>query len=116
MRGFWKVIKRPVFVLAPLANVTDCAFRKVIAKYGKPDIMWTGNFILGSGSNMLLIYFQKEFVSVEGLLHSPDAYKRLSIDLKYGEAERPIVAQVFGADPKKFQDVVPLIKSLGFDG
>jgi tRNA-dihydrouridine synthase len=116
MRGFWKVIKRPVFVLAPLANVTDSAFRKVIAKYGKPDVMWTGTCSPRSDPADRVINLLLEFVSVEGLLHSPDSYKRLSIDLKYSEAERPIVAQVFGADPKKFKDIVPLIKSLGFDG
>jgi tRNA-dihydrouridine synthase len=47
--GFWDKIAKPCFVLAPMAQVTDAAFRYIIAKYGKPDVMWT------------------EFVSVDGL-------------------------------------------------
>lgn len=78
--------------------------------------MWTGTCSPSQIQLIALLISTLEFVSVEGLLHSPDSYKRLSIDLKYSEAERPIVAQVFGADPKKFKDIVPLIKSLGFDG
>jgi tRNA-dihydrouridine synthase len=45
-------IKKPFFVLAPMANVTDAAFRRVIAKYGKPDVTWT------------------EFVSADGLVRT----------------------------------------------
>ena len=41
-------------VLAPMADVTDAAFRRVIAKYGKPDVMWT------------------EFVSADGLALAPE--------------------------------------------
>ena len=47
-----------------MADVTDCAFRQIIAKYGKPDIFWT------------------EFVSADGLAHSK-AREKLLIDLKY---------------------------------
>jgi tRNA-dihydrouridine synthase len=32
MRGFWAKIRKPVFVLAPMANVTDAAFRRIIGK------------------------------------------------------------------------------------
>ncbi|MEX2029315.1 MAG: tRNA-dihydrouridine synthase, partial [Candidatus Paceibacterota bacterium] len=53
-----------------MADVTDCAFRQIIAKYGKPDVFFT------------------EFVSVDGLC-SPGKEK-LMIDLKYGEQEHPI--------------------------
>lgn len=95
-RGFWDKLKKPIFVLAPMANVTDAAFRSIIAKYGKPDVMWT------------------EFVSVDGLL-SPGREK-LMIDLKYSEAERPIVAQIFGAVPENFEKVARMLVELGFDG
>jgi nifR3 family TIM-barrel protein len=44
--NFWQVLKnnnpKGIMVLAPMADVTDPAFRRVIAKYGKPDAMWTG--------------------------------------------------------------------------
>jgi tRNA-dihydrouridine synthase len=98
MRGLWANIKKPVFVLAPMANVTDAAFRRVIAKYGKPDVMWT------------------EFVSADGLVYSEQSRKRLLIDLLYHESERPIIAQLFGSDPKKMQEATQLVHELGFDG
>jgi len=95
-KGFWGKLKKPTMVLAPMADVTDVAFRTIIAKYGKPDVMWT------------------EFVSVDGLL-SP-GFKKLALDLEYGEGERPIVAQIFGAVPENFFKVSQMLKGMGFDG
>src|ERR1700722_7803632 len=87
--GFWKKGRenagkqsRPIFVLAPLANVTDAAFRQIIAKYsrmgepeGGPDALWT------------------EFVSADGLC-SPGR-ETLLRDLAFSKGEHPIVAQLF---------------------
>lgn len=89
-------MKKPVFVLAPMANVTDAAFRFLIAKYGKPDVTWT------------------EFVSVDGLVSG--GREKLLVDFWYSETERPIVAQIFGAKPENFLKVAQLIRELGFDG
>lgn len=94
--GFWERIKKPAIVLAPMANVTDAAFRRIIAKYGSPDVFWT------------------EFVSVEGLLSR--GKEKLLMDFWYTEAERPIVAQIFGGKPEQFEQVAKLCKELGFDG
>jgi nifR3 family TIM-barrel protein len=79
-----------------MADVTDAAFRRIIAKYGKPDVMWT------------------EFVSVEGLC-SPGREVLLR-DFMFTDGERPIVAQIFGSTPDKFFKVAGLIRELGFDG
>jgi nifR3 family TIM-barrel protein len=98
-QGFWgklKISGKPITALAPMANVTDAAFRRIIAKYGKPDVMYT------------------EFVSCEGLLS--EGKKMLLNDLIFSEKERPIVAQVFGAKPKQFYECAKLVKKLGFDG
>jgi nifR3 family TIM-barrel protein len=95
-RGFWDKLNKPIFVLAPMANVTDAAFRKIIARYGKPDVMWT------------------EFVSVDGLL-SPGKNKLL-VDLKFEEGQRPIVAQIFGSKPENFEKVAKMLVEMGFDG
>ena len=97
MINFWQKLKRPIFCLAPMANVTDCAFREIIAKHGKPDIFWT------------------EFVSADGLAH-PKAERKLLIDLKYSKKEKPIVAQIFGAKPENIKFASALCKKLGFDG
>ncbi len=94
--NFWTKLKKPIFVLAPMANVTDAAFRFLIAKYGRPDVMWT------------------EFVSCDGLMSI--GRERLLIDLKYDESERPIVAQIFGSKPENFFKTAQLLKEMGFDG
>ncbi len=94
--GFWKKLKKPIMVLAPMANVTDAAFRQIIAKYGKPDVMYT------------------EFVACDGLMSA--GQKKLLVDFMYTEAERPIVAQIFGSKPENFYKTALLIQELGFDG
>lgn len=97
--GFWKTLTRPVMVLAPMADVTDAAFRRVIARYGKPDVTWT------------------EFVSADGLIRATEEGKaKLMKDLVFTEAERPIVAQLFGARPEYMKEAAALCARLGFDG
>lgn len=105
--NFWKQLAcaysprrshTPFFVLAPMAEVTDVAFREFIAVHGSnPDVYYT------------------EFVSCKGLL-SDKGRQALIRDLYYTENQRPIVAQVFGNDPKDFYETARLIAKLGFDG
>lgn len=97
MAYFWKQLHTPFFALAPMADVTDPAFRRIIAKYGKPDVMWT------------------EFVSADGLCH-PLGCEKLMLDLAYTEAERPIVAQLFSSNPENMRHAAQLCAELGFDG
>jgi len=103
LRGFWKTIKKPCFVLAPLYDVTDAPFRKIISTYGKPDVMFT------------------EFVSSDGICNlnkknATDHCFTVRQKLLYSPTERPIVAQLFGSDPQKYKVAVAYIKELGFDG
>ncbi len=95
-KGFWKKLKKPIFAIAPMANVTDAAFRKMLTKYGKPDVMWT------------------EFVSTDGLMS--EGRKNILIDLKFDKSERPIVAQIFGSKPENFYKTALFLQELGFDG
>ncbi|MSU45230.1 MAG: tRNA-dihydrouridine synthase family protein [Candidatus Zambryskibacteria bacterium] len=98
--NFWKNLKekqqKGIMVLAPMADVTDPAFRRVIAKYGKPDVLWT------------------EFVSADGLFLG--GYEHLVKDLAFTEAERPIVAQFFTGKPEMMEKAAELAVDLGFDG
>ena len=95
-KDFWQKLNKPFFVLAPMADVTDAPFRRIIAKYGKPDVTYT------------------EFVSADGLFLG--GYDALLKDLEYTEEERPIVAQFFTSDPKRMQKAAELAVKLGFDG
>ena len=98
-KGFWETLSKPFFVLAPMADVTDAAFRRVIAKYGKPDVTWT------------------EFVSADGLALAPEeGRQKLLKDLEYTDAERPIVAQFFTSRPENMEKAARLAAQLGFDG
>jgi len=97
--SFWNELKqkkKPFFCVAPMADVTDAAFRRLIVSRGKPDVMWT------------------EFVSANGLMsEGRDILKR---DLVYTEGERPIVAQLFSSTPEKMEGAAKLCAELGFDG
>lgn len=79
-----------------MADVTDVAFRRIIAKYGKPDVTWT------------------EFVSADGLMS--EGREVLKKDLEFTEGERPIVAQLFSGHPEKMEGAARLCRELGFDG
>jgi nifR3 family TIM-barrel protein len=106
VRGFWqKLIDNKLLqgetltVIAPMADVTDIAFRTLIAKYSKPngpDVMWT------------------EFVSADGLCSQ--GREILKRDLEFTDAERPIVAQLFTSTPENMKKAAALCKELGFDG
>jgi tRNA-dihydrouridine synthase len=104
LKAFWSGILadsfvEPILVLAPMADVTDAAFRRIIAKYGKPDVMWT------------------EFDSADGLIRANEKGKRkLMRDLLYSKKERPIVAQLFSANPEYMYKAARLARELGFDG
>jgi len=110
--NFWQNLKKekgnnPIIVIAPMADVTDVAFRTLFARHGKPDVMWT------------------EFVSADGLMRAPSdnidesglsSKGKLLKDLEYGEGERPIVAQLFSGKPEMMRDASMLASKLGFDG
>ncbi len=90
---------RPATVLAPMAGVTDTVFRR---------------FIRGLGSCGLLM---TEFTSSNGIsaaLHSPGQNKTLRY-LHFEPDERPITAQLFGADPQVMADAARVVEDLGFD-
>ena len=96
MKKFWDKLPKPFFCLAPMADVTDAAFRSMFAKYGKPDVAWT------------------EFVSADGLVS--EGRNVLKYDLIYSENERPIIAQLFSSHPSKMREAACYVAGLGFDG
>ena len=83
--------------MAPMKDVTDVSFRALLAKHGAPDVYWT------------------EFVSADGLVSEQGGPKLLR-ELYYTEAERPIVAQIWGRSPLKFEEAAKIVVDLGFDG
>lgn len=100
---FWNTLKKPFVVMAPMADVTDAAFRALVAKCGAPDVFWT------------------EFVSADGLYHTreigklKDEENPLMRDLLKA-TEKPIVAQIFSSQPQNIAYATKLVAELGFDG
>lgn len=82
--------------MAPMANVTDRAFRTIFARYGKPDVTWN------------------EFISADGIMSN--GRDRLMVDLEFDKSEKPIVAQFFTSNPENIAACAKLVESLGFDG
>jgi nifR3 family TIM-barrel protein len=104
MESFWNTLPNPFFVLAPMADVTDPAYRKIIAARATPDVMWT------------------EFVSADGIYHTrekkgmPDEENPLVRDLQFADGQHPIVAQLFSSNPDMMEYAATFCASLGFDG
>ncbi|MFA5652220.1 MAG: tRNA-dihydrouridine synthase family protein [Candidatus Paceibacterota bacterium] len=106
MANIWQKVssKGVFFCVAPMSDVTDIAFRQIIAKYsrhgkagGGPDVFWT------------------EFVSADGLA-SEEGKPHLMHILKYSKNEKPLIAQIFGAKPENIKIACQIIAKLGFDG
>lgn len=89
-------LPRPFFVLAPMDDVTDTVFRRIVADCAPADLYFT------------------EFVNVDGL-QSPGRPKLLP-KLQFTDKERPIIAQLWGLKPENFYKTAKEIKQMGFAG
>lgn len=96
MKNFWSEIQKPLFVQAPMDDVSDVVFRQVLEKVGKPDVFFT------------------EFTSSDGLCSK--GRDRLIRKLAYTKTQRPIVAQIWGNNSDHYVETAKLLKELGFDG
>ena len=93
--GFWHELKKPIVGLSPMDGVTDYPYRHIQKKYGHPDVVYT------------------EFATVEGFCRGVE---KVLDDFLYDEAQRPIVAQIYGTTPKFFRETATALCQLGFDG
>jgi nifR3 family TIM-barrel protein len=89
----------PATVLAPMAGVTDTVFRRFIRNLGGCGLLMT------------------EFTSSHGVKAAGTAHKptRTLKYLAFEAEERPISAQLFGADPQVCADAACVCQQLGFD-
>lgn len=96
MAHIWQALPKPIFVLAPMEDVTDTVFRRIVATCARPDLYVT------------------EFTNADGLMS--EGHTVVSQRLKFTEDERPIVAQIWGKNPAAFYEAAKLIAGMGFDG
>jgi tRNA-dihydrouridine synthase len=94
--NFWQALERPIFILAPMEDVTDTVLRQVIARYGKPTVFFT------------------EFINVEGMFSK--GAKHVLHRLQYTEIELPLVAQIWGSHPENFCRAAKQISDMGVNG
>src|ERR1700726_2676567 len=82
------------FAVAPMAGMTDTAFRRLVKRRGGCGLVVT------------------EMVSAEGLVRG---IGRTLEYAEYTEEERPISIQIFGSDPVKMADAAQIVESMGAD-
>lgn len=94
--SFLDELPRPFFVLAPMDDVTDTVFRRIVAECARPDVFFT------------------EFVNVDGLqsIGRPRLVKRIM----FTEQERPIMAQIWGNHPENYYKTARELVEMGFAG
>lgn len=93
--SFWTDLPRPLVGLSPMDGVTDAACRLIIARHGRPGLIFT------------------EFTAVEGLRAGAAI---LLNDFVFSPEERPVIAQLFGSEPDAFYQAAIIASALGFDG
>jgi nifR3 family TIM-barrel protein len=82
------------FALAPMAGMTDSAFRRLVKRHGGCGLVVT------------------EMVSSEGLVRGIDRTLEYA---EYTEDERPISIQIFGGDPDKMASAAQIVEGMGAD-
>src|SRR5215470_4441818 len=82
------------FAVAPMAGMTDSAFRRLVKRHGGCGLVVT------------------EMVSSEGLVRGIDRTLEYA---EYTEEERPISIQIFGGDPQKMAHAAQVVEQLGAD-
>jgi tRNA-dihydrouridine synthase B len=82
------------FAVAPMAGMTDTAFRRLVKRHGGCGLVVT------------------EMVSSEGLVRGIDRTLEYA---EYTEEERPISIQLFGGDPGKMAAAAQIVEGMGAD-
>ena len=82
------------FAIAPMAGMTDTAFRRLVKRHGGCGLVVT------------------EMVSAEGLVRGIDRTLEYA---EYTEEERPIAIQIFGGDPEKMAAAAQIVEGMGAD-
>ena len=82
------------FAIAPMAGMTDSAFRRLVKRNGGCGLVVT------------------EMVSSEGLVRGIDRTLEFA---EYTEEERPVSIQIFGGDPEKMAAAAQVVEGMGAD-
>lgn len=95
--NFWRDLPRPFFILAPMEDVTDVVFRHVVSEAARPDVFFT------------------EFTNTVSYCH-PEGKESVRGRLTFTEDEQPMVAHIWGDEPKYFKQMSIGLADAGFKG
>ncbi|MES1256574.1 MAG: tRNA dihydrouridine synthase DusB, partial [Acidobacteriota bacterium] len=82
------------YAIAPMAGMTDTAFRRLVKRHGGCGLVVT------------------EMVSSEGIIRGIDRTLEYA---EFTEEERPVSVQIFGGDPEKMAAAAQIVEGMGAD-
>lgn len=88
--SFWEKLKKkgkPIYALAPMAGITDSAFRQICKEFGA-DVVYS------------------EMVSATALAYDSERTMEL---MEFDKKERPYVIQLFGSNPDHFAQATKIV-------
>jgi len=85
--NFWQKLNKPIYALAPMAGVTDSAFRQICKSFGA-DVVYS------------------EMISATAIVYN--SKKTLEL-MRFDKKERPFVVQLFGSKPEHFALAVKFV-------
>lgn len=94
--NIWETLKKPIFILAPMEDVTDTVFRQILLQTGRPALFFT------------------EFTNVDGMFSKGSEH--VTKRLKFTPQEKPLIAQIWGMNPDNFYKAAKQLVEMGFDG
>lgn len=90
----WAKQEYPLILCPPMDGITDMAYRELVSEMGGCDAVYC------------------EFVNVKGLIFENP---KTLFELRFTDIQKPVIAQLFGNDPKDFYEASKLVVKLGFD-
>ncbi|MFH1583178.1 MAG: tRNA-dihydrouridine synthase [Candidatus Falkowbacteria bacterium] len=88
MKNFWRELNKPIYALAPMAGVTDSAFRQICKRFGA-DMVYS------------------EMISATAIVYN--SKKTLEL-MQFDKKERPYVIQLFGSKPEHFATAAKIVE------
>ncbi|SIR01422.1 tRNA-dihydrouridine synthase [Alkalispirochaeta americana] len=102
MTTLWQDLPRPIFTLAPMEDVTDTVFRRLVRswahRWGAP------------GPSVLFTEFTRIDSAIRSTPEKPDGRLRSTPE------EAPLVVQVWGTNPAEFEEGAAALEAMGFAG
>ena len=98
MGKLWRQLPRPIRALAPMEDVTDTVFRRIVAECGRPDVFFT------------------EFIHTDMVLAKRKKWRGITPRLRFTPEERPLVVQIWGNEPEQYRRASIRLREMGFDG